>query len=369
MRHPLVDSVHTGWVRSESRAPVVYLSEGRADLFVQAGAQGLAVVLVTDALSSLSEPYCQAMSDSGGAWVVRAGDGTLRDGLSGARLEQISDAVGRTAVSATDGVADAFLRPKPAEHLELVISVSMRHKALATTRLGGPLELLSQRLRGEQPSSWGVHEPAGTAWDRDQLTTFARSRMPDDTRFVATGRRDSPMIATIAVSRTGQGLEETTRAFIGMGLPGADRARTAVETVTAALAALDETGMPLIAVALARPSQVSQLRPPLLQLPPSPLALLIGPPGVKALGLDPARLAGEFGAVVVGRPRIPGLLFPLGTLDVNGWDQLDRLLASFDQGRLNTALGTNRDALRGLDTRPGTRSDIRPDTRGGDRGQ
>ncbi len=359
IRHPLIDSVHVGWVHTESRAPVIHLSEGRADLFNQAAANGLRVILVTDELSALTEPYYQAMTGNRGSWVVRAQDGSLRNGVSGARLEHVAEALDSHLIANTDDVAVAFLRPQPIDQLELIITASVRHKALSTTVLGGALESLSTVLRGTPPSGWDVHEPISGAWDRQALTEYARGRMPAETLLLANDPDGPPLIATILAQRSTHGVEETTKAFIGMGIPGSEGVRTAAERTLEAfaqLAAPTTSGMPLIAFALARPGSVRQLHSPVLPIPPVPLALLIGPPGVKALGLDAARCRRDFDAIVVGRPRIPGLLFPLGDLDGRGWETLDALLASFDQTKMNALLGENESLLAGLDTRKSDRA-------------
>jgi Family of unknown function (DUF6177) len=355
VRHPLVDDIGVNWIRTESRSRVIHLSQGRSDLFAQAVAHELRVILVTDELSSITEPYRQAMSDYGGAWVVRSTDGMLRDGLTGVFLRSIEAVLEPHPATDIDSVSVSFLRPQSVDQLEIVATVSLRHKALASTRLGAAMEVLSGGLRGEAPSAWGTHEPTNLPWDPAALSAWARSRMPDDASAVVTGRPGLPMIATITTARTTHGLEETTRAFIGMGAPGSERIRELQPALRRTLLQLDGRGMPLIAVVLARPTDSRQLRAPVLPVPPIPLALLIGPPGVKALGLDSERYVRDFGAVVVGRPRIPGLLFMLGDLDGGGWEQLETLLDSVDPARLAAAFDANADLLRGLDTRKDAR--------------
>lgn len=351
VRHPLVDEIGVGWIRTESRSRVIHLSQGRGDLFRQALAHELRVILVTDELSSITEPYRQAMSDCGGAWVVRSTDGTLRDGFDGVLLDSVDAVLEPHAAKDIGDIGVPFLRPQALDQLEIIATVSTRHKALASTLLGGALEALSEGLRGEAPSAWGTHEPANLDWDTAALTAWARSRMPDDALAVAVGPPQLPMIATIAAARTSHGLEETTRAFIGMGGPGSERLADLESALTRALLRLDGRGMPLIAFVLARPSSSSQLRASVLPVPAVPLALLIGPPGVKALGLDAERYVREFDAIVMGRPRIPGLLFRLGTLDGGGWERLEALLDSFDSVKLAALSDANPTLLADLDTR------------------
>lgn len=351
IRHPLVDAVHAGWVQSESRSTVIYLSEGRADLFVQAANGGVRVVLVTDELSSLTEAYYQAMRDYRGAWVVRGQGGTLRDGITGAKLSAIDEVLASPAINGIDDVAVDYLRPKPADQLEILLSASVRHRAAADAVLGGFAEQAATTLQGVAPEGWGVTEPATVGWDRAELTAFARRRMPADTQFALTGTRAHPLTGTLGVRRTDRGLEEISQLFLGVGPAGSDSASTAPERVLGLLASGEEKTMPLIALALARPGVSSQLRSPVLQAPPNPLALLIGAPGVRALGLDPARMVAEFGAIAVGRPRIPALLFPLGTLDELGWPRVEAVLGAVDAERLGALLGSGSTILDGLNAR------------------
>jgi hypothetical protein len=341
--HPLADRIREGFVHVESRAPVIFLDGARADLLVHAGSVGQRVVFVTDERTGLTSPFEQALSESNGAWVVRSVDGTLRDGLSGRRLDAIADAIEHKRVATAADVAVSFLRPESKSYVELVITSSVRHRAELDTALGGPAEILAERFTGGSPQAWDLHEPADNAWDRAALTAVARDRMPADTRFIARG---PGFLATIHVARTSNGLEETTRAFVLVGESGSDAANAAVADVPGALAALNTMGMPLIALALARPARADQLRHPVLPLPPLPIAILLGPPGVRALGLDPVAAVADWDAVVVGRPRIPALLFPLGTLEDPGIDRLRELLESFDSEKLAGVLGINAESYR-----------------------
>ena len=45
--HPLVDFSGSGWVATQTRAPVVWLSQARTNLLVQAAKQGTRVAIVS----------------------------------------------------------------------------------------------------------------------------------------------------------------------------------------------------------------------------------------------------------------------------------------------------------------------------------
>ncbi|MGU7735501.1 DUF6177 family protein, partial [Escherichia coli] len=86
----------------------------------------------------------------------------------------------------------------------------------ASTRLGAALEILTHPAEAA-PVAWGPNEPAEYAWDRDALTAFARSRMPSDTRLIATGDAARPVAATLTARRTTRGVEEVTEALVSLG--------------------------------------------------------------------------------------------------------------------------------------------------------
>jgi hypothetical protein len=69
------------------------------------------------------------------------------------------------------------------------------------------------------------------------------------------------------------------------------------------------------------------------------MALLIGPPGVRALDISVDQMRRQFGALSVGRPRIPGLLFALGSLGEQTWPLLDAILAAIGGDQVNEILG------------------------------
>jgi hypothetical protein len=80
------------------------------------------------------------------------------------------------------------------------------------------------------------------------------------------------------------------------------------------------------------------LIPALLQHPPTPMALLIGPPAVRSLDISVDQMVRRFGALRVGRPRIPGLLFSLGSLEDATWPLLDEILTAIGGDQVNEVL-------------------------------
>jgi Family of unknown function (DUF6177) len=224
--------------------------------------------------------------------------------------------------------------------VQLLISQSVRHKAADTTLLGSTAELFAQELTGALPSGWGAHEPAVSRWDRTRLTELARKRMPNETVVMVAGSPERPLIGTLRAMRTESGLEETTQLLVGIGEPGSDRARSAIDALPSVFAALATHQMPLFGLVMGRHGRQDLTFPSVLEAPPTPLGLLMGPPGVRELGLSVDDLTRRLGARVVGRPRVPGLYFPLGSLDVDGWPALQAVLDAIGHDNVRRALGT-----------------------------
>ena len=63
---------------------------------------------------------------------------------------------------------------------------------------------------------------------------------------------------------------------------------------------------------------------------PMPVAMLIGPPGVKELAIDVNAAADRWGALVAGRGKLPALVYPLLGQDGADAGRLPAILAGFD---------------------------------------
>ena len=83
--------------------------------------------------------------------------------------------------------------------------------------------------------------------------------------------------------------------------------------------------------------------PPIVEAPAVPLTMLVGPPGVRSLGLDLDAAAQQFGGVQVGRRRLPGVLLPFGTGESAGWTRLTEVVQWIGPGRVREALTSEDD--------------------------
>ena len=351
--HPLADQVSAPgpdpWVATESRSPVVFFNQARASLVATARRDGRRPVLVTDELSVLSAAFANLWQRSGGSWVVREAVGGLRNGFDGRRLERIEDAWLLPPPASADDIAVNHLRPVAADSWQVSVILSVRHRAKESTVLGTALEQLAEATVGGPPLCWGPHEPVGAGWDRGALTRTFVSQLPDPTTVVAAA---PDLAAVLGAQRTRHGVEELLHAYLRVGPSALAELERARGRISAVLSDLAGTSMPLVALVLARPGRGDLHVPPSLLAPPLPLGLLIGAPAVRTFGLDAAQLRDRFGAVTVGRPRIPGLWFDLGPFQVDAWHRLDAVLGGFDPEQLADALGLAGPLIEAARSRP-----------------
>jgi hypothetical protein len=290
--------------------------------------------------------------------VIRTAEEGCYDARSGAPLDEPADVLALPSRPTSSlGVHPAFVRAPIATRLQLVATVSTRHRVSRPVRLGGVLEAASDAFTGGPPTTWGATEPLVAAWDRDDLTERSRRRMPLESRWAtvtvakqapggaeqqlppgdtaaqhATGRTAS--VATLQVARTREGLEETTRVWADVAGPGEERAAGLALEARRFLSVAAAVGMPLLGVAFATIGAPDLARRCTAPSPPEPLALLIGPPGVRALGVDPRAFASRHGGTLVGSPRLPGVLLALGSIEGGGWQRLGGVLGSLDSARV-----------------------------------
>lgn len=332
--HPLVDGSGPGWVATETRADVIALTVAMSDLLGRAAAEGSRPIVVSGEFARMTRPLAEALSAVQGHWVIRtSGDGCY-DARTGLRLDRPEDVLGPRSSDVHPG----FLRGALATRLQVVTTVSTRHRVSRPVRLGGVVEAAAEAFAGGVPTAWGATEPLVAPWSRDELTEYSRRRVPLDSRWAAVASGGHPLVATLQVARTSEGLEETTHVWADVAGPGEDRAGAIAGEARELLARIAGIGMPLLGVSLAAIGAPDLTRRPIATPPPEPLALLVGPPGVRALGLDPRRWASDFGAAVVGSPRLPAVLVSLGGASGGGWSRLAEVLGSLDADRVSALL-------------------------------
>lgn len=344
--HPLADQVGqaldgTRWVATETRSRIVHLSAGRMNLLAIAARDQRRAVLISDELSSLTPGFARIWRESGGAWVVRQADGGLRTGFGGRRIDRIEQAWTEPLPQSLDDYSVSFLRPSGADILQVTTIIGLRHPARESTLLGEPMDQLNDLVLGNRPIAWGPVEPVAESWDRRRLTDAIRAEMPRLTTAVAAG---GDLSATIGAQRTKFGVEEIEQIVTGIGTPDEAQFSPVRARLADVFRRVAETGMPLVGLQLVRPGRRDLTVPPYLLPPPVPLTLFIGAPAVRSFGLDVALMRERLGAEVVGRPRLPALLFDLGPIDfesvgLESWQQLDKILGALNPELLEEALG------------------------------
>lgn len=334
VQHPLVDAGGPGWVGTETRADVLALTTGVSDFLHRVAVDGDRPIIVSGEFARMTQPLAEALSAVRGHWVVRTEKDGCYDARSGVRLAAPAEALEGRRVRSADDVHPSFLRVAVTARLQLMITVSTRHRVSRPVRLGGVLEAAAESLTGAAPASWGAIEPLIAPWDRDDLTERSRARVPLDSRWAAVGGGQHPFVATVQTARTAEGIEETTRLWADVGAPGSERVASIGQDARELLARVARIGMPLIGVAFAAVGAPDLSRRCTVTPPPEPLALLIGPPGVRALGIEPVPWTTQVGGTTVGSPRLPGVLIPLGSVDGGGWQRLSDVLETLDPAKL-----------------------------------
>ncbi|GAA3015099.1 DUF6177 family protein [Microbacterium aurantiacum] len=351
--HPLEDGAGPGWSATETRAPVIALTAGMSDYLHRVTGDGARAIVISGPHSRMTPVLADALAAVRGHWVIRTPEDPAAvgyDARTGRRLAQITDVLSATAQLAASDLHPVFLRAPISSRLQLVATISTRHRVSRPVRLGGVIEAATETLVDSTLSAWGPTEPLVAAWDRDDLTERTRRRMPTESRWAARASADHALLSTLQVARTSEGLEETTRVWAELGGPGDARTADAALFARRLLARAADIGMPLLGIAFATIGAPDLAVRPLTPATPEPLALLVGPPGIRALGVDAASWVAQHGGTVVGSPRIPGALVPLGSVDGGGWTRLTEMLGTLDGTRLSALLGVAPEVAAALRT-------------------
>ncbi|MGY4859362.1 DUF6177 family protein [Cryobacterium sp. AP23] len=354
VEHPLVDSVGDGYVVSYSAASVVHASEGRTSLIAEGARAGLRVVFLTPSSSRLTFGMMQLLGATRSKWVARDASGALTDGLTGRRLAEVQDVLNPgsardadTPTDAADANTPAVAATDAAERSWLHLTVSVHLQAREETRVGGALAFLTDRVANAAPAGWGVHEPAGLAWDRENLDRYVRARMPRETRVYVAGHGGLAMSALMRVTRSARGLVEETKLLVALDADdtAAQRSIAAVPGVFADLAATESV---LLGSAFVLRGAADLAVSAQLGAPPLPVAMVLGPRAVRDLGLDPAEAEERFGAIRAGRPRIPSIVLPFTREGSGSWQQYLDVAGSFDPADVARAFvnGSKREVAR-----------------------
>ncbi|WP_156463371.1 DUF6177 family protein [Frigoribacterium sp. Leaf172] len=337
IQHPLVDAVTSRVVRVDGRGRVLRLSPPLADL-LRRRRHRRRVVLVSSERSRLTVGLRSALVEAGAAWVVHDDRGDLRDGLTGRPYVDVDDAGTPVEEVGTEVVEFPEISQAIDTRIQLTVDLTILHRAAHDTSLGGAVELIAEAVSGSLPVSWGVTEPLLHPWDRWVMTQHARHAAPEPLRILAEGPHLS---GTVTARVTEHGIEETVSVTVDVvdDVEG-DSLDAGITRLTDALAEIARRSLPTFALVVAREGEADRCVCAVTYPPPNPVALLIGAPSVRRLGLELATLPTGDDAKVVGRPSLPAFVLPLGDARTAGWDALHQTLEAVGPERLATLVSS-----------------------------
>lgn len=317
--------------------PCAYLSEGLSDLIYNVRTTTEKQIVLTIPDGARMTPVFDLVTDAAGCYVLVREESGYRDARSG-RWSQDIDSIIRNPKDPRIVLSER--RFEPQAHVPLItLSVSIYHPARLGTLLGRAAELMCQHLMPQDTVlGWGRYEPAGAFWDRRELTKLARNNMPE-TFFTLAGHAEDGSVATgiMQVARTSNGLEEYLE--VNLALPSLPESEWA-NRVCAFLDAVGSELKPQFALAFRSYGHLDGSVPTTIRMAPTPLAILIGAPGIKQLGADPAKIVNEHGGSLTGRGRRHGVLVPLDSTTPGDWSALSALVKTLegDTGRVTRIL-------------------------------
>jgi len=257
-------------------------------------------------------------------------DGGFRDLRSGAVYASIDEV--------PDEPEDVGFVSPPLEdsHVWIGFSVSVQHRADEATTLGEAAAILWHELTGAAPAAWGWHEPCLAPWNKVTYTESARSLMPYATMDISGG----VTAQAVGVARRNQfGVEDAVSGLAVAGPAGqvdmAEIGARAVAALRAVAQALPTPSIGVISVTHGGP-QIQFAAP--LTAPVMPLAVIVGPRAMRALGTDAASFAAQHGGLTAGLGKFPSLIMPLFGTGIGVWERLRHLIGEFSADQLAAAL-------------------------------
>ncbi|MBW3068209.1 hypothetical protein GZ998_01570 [Actinomyces sp. 594] len=335
MTHPMLDAQIGNRARvTRLPGPVVALTEPLADLLHRTAGSSQRTILVVPENSTVT-PAFDRLTDATGTIVLVQEGPTYRELRSGRLIPQLGQTL--------EVLEQQQLTVSPRHMVQrdvrpiLTVSISAYHPTRRSTRLGGVVELVTEQLLPDAELSWGGYEPAGAFWDRDALTGFCRAHMPTVHLVLAGHGYNGTLTGTLTASRTNNGLEE----YVELNLAGATPPTAFRDRAMALFRAVAEQAKPQFALAMRTYARADTSLPVTVRRPPTPLAVLIGAPGMRQLGLDAARVAAAHGGQTTGYGRRRGLLVPLESNFDADWGPLLNLVHTLDgdAGNVRRALG------------------------------
>jgi hypothetical protein len=376
VEHPLVDFAKDGFVVSVTTASLVGVSDARANLLAECAVLGIRVVIVSTPRTRMTFGMLQLIALSGAIWLVEEPDGSLRDAITGVSAATVSGAVEAARTRTTPARDIPLTDPQVPAQPWLQVALSVHHQPRAEVLLGRAAEALAATLGDGRVVGWGTSEPAGLRFSRENLTRFARERMPLESRVHIVTRGLRPTTGTIRVARSASGVLEETTMLVSLG---DDQA--VVDDILSRLSqlfvSLANTQTVLFGSASMLRGRADLSFAPFEASTLEPVTLLLGPRTVRDLKLNIVDLEARFGAIRAGKPRIPSLVLPLtpnacaaagsatpeeaAAVSIDGWDRFRELTTTVDTERLAQAVGLSFPATPSAESTEETRPEVTSD--------
>ncbi|MDR1798877.1 MAG: DUF6177 family protein [Bifidobacteriaceae bacterium] len=305
----LTDSATPFSVHTETRQALVHLSGARSQFLAMAERQHRRPIVISDGLSALSEPMRQALVAYRGGWAVRGSDGTLRNGLTGRRMEHETEALNLAPVDSVDDMAVNHLRPTPATHTLLQVNLTLRRRGLEARRVGQTAHLLLQAVLDAGPVACGLTEPVLGCPTPKELAYFAGTRQAHRTGVILVGPAQAPAALTIMHSSGPGYSDENLTGLIALAPLGDPSLPDKLARLSSAMTELSYVGEVLFGLFQTQSGTPALATPPSLQHAPTPVAMVLAVGTMKGTRLDGDRAARVFGAQPLGGHG--GWLFPL----------------------------------------------------------
>lgn len=317
----------------ETKAKVVFFSEGLADFLKHMGALGYTPVVITSPDATMTFAARYVLETAGAIWINRLENGFLdtRNGCVITRIASLADSASTGHITSTSDVEE------PA-YLQAVFGVTVHYPAADNTKLGGALDSLATSLTGWGPSGWGLYEPAALAWNPDEYTETARRLMPES-RFVVSGGGSTSFQAMTLVRRTTKGVEETISGGAIIGMTSSDNSEIITRLPNMLVELADALPMPVIGTIGVRAGGRSLSANARASNASFPVAGLIGPRAVRDLGIDIDDFSRRFPVITAGRKRLPSIVVPFTGPGQGSWAQMRDVLEALGGENIRHALG------------------------------
>ena len=315
--------------------PCIAFDEGLADfIHLVRTTTDKDLVITIPPKARLTPAFDRLVDATGCIVLVRESSGGYRDLRTGRWTPEI-----RPAASNRDDprivVSEAHFQQDNLTPL-LTVSAAIYHRARLSTVLGRVAELICAHFMPEGTVlSWARTEPAGAVWDRKTFTKTARDNMPEAHMILAAhGPGRSVASGSMTINRTENGLEEYLEMTV---LPTHIEPAWWQDRVNTFLQAVGTELKPQFALVFRTAGNDDGTFPPTARTVPTPMAVLIGAPGIRRLRVDPEAVAGKHRGSVTGRGRRHGVLIPLDSGREPAWDAMSSLLSTLDGDNGNLA--------------------------------